>query len=113
MKKKIIIAIFALMFFLPEILWSPLTVALFNFFKANYYWRTTNFLSFSNEAMSLVFTVQAIGVIGLSGLLFIFSKSQSNYKKASFIVSGIFFSLIFILSLFVLWLSFAFRNIGF
>ena len=114
MRKKILAIVFLSFFLLPEIFWSPLIVVALNFFNPEYYWRATDFLLFSNDIMFFIYTVEAVGLVGFTILLFNFLNLTRGLGKLAIIFIGILFILISMFSLFILWLSLALRNgIGF
>ncbi len=113
MNKKILLITFTALFIIPEILWSPLLNAIYNFFNSGSYLRDTNFLSFSNSILSFIFFLETAGLIGVTTTIFNYIKLSTGIKKLLFILSFLLLALLSLVSLFFLWASFAYRSIGF
>ncbi|MEK7084548.1 MAG: hypothetical protein AAB932_04905 [Patescibacteria group bacterium] len=113
MKEKILITVFLLLVVIPELIWSPLPTVLMNFFNSDYFFRPTNFLNFSQNVMSSIFFIETVGCVGITVLLLRLALRSYGSKKVLYIGLCIGALVLSILSIFVLWLSFALRSIGF
>jgi hypothetical protein len=106
-KQKIWFAIFAAMFLIPEVLWSPVGNFYYELIKpGNDYPIRDNFLMKTDNAnlLVLVFSVQAIGLIGL--FIWFLVSGQKKFIK----LPGLVLSALGLLSIcFALYLFYAFR----
>lgn len=107
-----LLIILSLLFVIPELLWSPLFTILFSFFKSNYIFRPTRFVNFSENIISLLLAFEFVGLLGFTILTW--EKFVLIFKNHSLsLLSRLVLVCLSLLSLFVLWTSLAFRNIGF
>ena len=112
-KEKILITVFLLLLIIPELVWSPLPTVLMNFFNSDYFFRRTDFLNFSQNTISSIFFVETIGLAGLLVLLFRFVLCSHGFKKVLYLILDVGILVLSLLAIFVLWLSFTLRSIGF
>jgi len=112
-RKKILLAIFLLLFILPEILWSDVPTLVLSFFIYNYTFRDTAFFTFSESIISLIFLLQSIGIIGTTIIVGKLAFQTSGLKKAIYILLSISCVALSVVTLFALLVATSFGPVGF